>query len=232
MLVKDDNHKEDISLLLAELGPEFPKSGVLHIGAHVGEEVDAYLKMGFETVYLVEANPESCRAMEGKFKDMSRLRIFNYAVSDSNGYADLHMHTSRRGSTEPASILQMKRLKEIVTTLSTPAAIRVEAITLDSFVQRHRISSDGISLMNIDIQGAELMALRGGRNLLSHLQALIVEVALIELYDGAPLEMDIVEFLSQHNFERVKAIYHSLYDENSTFPAWGECLFLRKEISS
>jgi hypothetical protein len=86
--------------------------------------------------------------------------------------------------------------------------------------------------MNIDIQGAELMALRGGRNLLSHLQALIVEVALIELYDGAPLEMDIVEFLSQHNFERVKAIYHSLYDENSTFPAWGECLFLRKEISS
>ena len=35
-------------------------------------------------------------------------------------------------------------------------------------------------------------------------------------------------FSNNMGFERKHAIYHTLYDEDATFPAWGECLFVKR----
>jgi hypothetical protein len=37
-------------------------------------------------------------------------------------------------------------------------------------------------------------------------------------------------FLAGHGFAKHSAIYHTLYDQQGTFPAWGECLFLRHAV--
>jgi len=233
MIVKDDNHAVDIRLLLEVLSPEMKRTGVIHIGAHLGEEVSAYLEFGFKKIILVEANPDCCQKMKEIFKSDPRVQIFNYAITDHNGPVNLLIHTSRSGSKEPASLLPMKKLKEIVNSISTVDQIEVEGVTLDTFLEKNQIEASNLSLMNIDIQGAELKALAGAPNLLSLLDAVICEVALIELYEGAALEVDIVAHLSNQGFEKSKSIYHTLYDEKGTFPAWGECLFQRRgEISS
>src|ERR1700745_1209705 len=140
MIVKSDDHKEDIRLLLERLGSGMQKNGVIHVGAHLGEEVDAYLTAGFRKVVLVEANPGSCKAMEDRFRHIPHVQIFNYAISDQNGVVDLHIHTSRSGSTEPASLLKLKRFREIVKTLTTPTSIQVECLTLDSFFAKHAVN--------------------------------------------------------------------------------------------
>jgi FkbM family methyltransferase len=206
------------------------RRGIIHVGADIGQEVPQYLEYGFKNIVLIEANPKSFKVLEAKFGHCENIILLNYAVCDRNGVVDFHIHTSRSGNTEPASVLPMKRFNEIVKTLHTPETIRVPAITLDSLVATHGIRLAEYNVINIDIQGAELLAFRGGTKVIAAVDAIISEVNLIEMYENGALEDEIVAFLAGHGFEKRHAVYHTLYDETSTFPAWGECLFVRRDM--
>jgi FkbM family methyltransferase len=205
-----------------------PKRGIIHVGADVGQEVPQYLEYGFKKIILIEANPNSYRTLEASFGRCDKIRLFNYAACNKNGTVDFHIHSSRSGSTEPASILPMKRFKEIVRTLHTTGTIQVPAITLDSLIETHGIIREEYNFINIDIQGAELLALQQATKLISGLDVIISEVNLIEMYENGATESELVSFLARHGFDKRHAVYHTLYDETSTFPAWGECLFMRR----
>lgn len=226
--ITDQDHHTDLrNVLDHEIVRDIAKIGVVHVGADVGQEVPQYLDYGFKDILLIEANPERCAILRTKFGDDPRIGIFNYAVCDRQGVIDLHIHTSRSGSTEPASILPMKRFKEIVKTLHTPKTISVPAITLDGLFEAHGLAFANYNFLNIDIQGAELLAFRGAQKLIGSVDAIISEVNVIEMYEDGALENDVVRFLEERGFDRKLAVYHTLYDDNSTFPAWGESLFLR-----
>jgi len=211
---------------------QVPRRGIIHVGADVGQEVPQYLEYGFRNVMLIEANPEKYDVLRAKFDHHSNVRLFNYAVCDKDGIIDFHVHTSRTGSSEPASILPMKRFKEIVKTLYTAKTIRVPAITLDTLFDRHRIAAADYNFFNIDTQGAELLAFAGAAKVISAMDVIISEVNVIELYENGTLESEIIAFLSRHGFEKRHAVYHTLYDEISTFPAWGECLFVKRKAAA
>lgn len=228
MKVKEARHGEDLRLLLGHLAG-MENAGVLHVGAHRGEEVEAYLQAGFERIVLIEANPRLHEHLAREFAADPRVRSFHCAISDYDGLVDLHLHTSRTGSVEPASILPLKRFKEIVPTLHTPESLRVPCHTLDSFLTLNGMPADAFGLLNVDVQGAELRVLRGARRALESMTAVICEVSLVELYEGSALEQEIVAFLAGRGFWKIDGVYHTLYDQHSTFPAWGECLFLKKE---
>ena len=227
--ITEQNHRTDLENIFAsEALRGLPRRGMVHVGAHQGQEVEQYLRYGFARIVLIEANPECCEGLRAKFSGDARIRIFQYAVCDRDGEVDLQIHTSRSGSTEPASILPMKRFKEIVGSLHTAGTIRVPAITLPALFQRHSLDPADYNFLNLDIQGAELLALRGAAGLLPGMDAVISEVNLVELYEGGPLEEDLVRFMEARGFDKQQAIYHPLYDEKSTFPAWGECLFVKR----
>jgi FkbM family methyltransferase len=230
-MIKDDDHVEDIQILLSQLPPTFPRTGVVHVGAHHGQEVPSYLQAGFERILLIEANPDACRVLHERFDSTPGVTIVNCAVSDQDGTFELQLHTSRSGSVEAASLLTMKRLGEIVKTMHTPTSVQVPTFQLDNLFAREALRPEDYTLMSLDIQGAELMALSGADGLLGHLQGLIVEVSVIEMYEGGATEAQIVEHLEARGFHQGQPIYHTLYDEESTFPAWGECLFLRDTMS-
>jgi FkbM family methyltransferase len=228
-IIAEQSHFHDLKNILDYGGlRDVPRRGIVHVGADVGQEVEQYLAYGFAKIILVEANPEPYRTLVVKFGADPRITIFNCAICDCEGWIDFHLHTSRSGSTEPASLLAMKRFREIVKTLHTAATIRVFATTLDALFAANGLDPAGYNFLNLDIQGAELLALQGASGVLRTMDAVISEVALIELYEGAPLEPDIVRFLEQHGFDKKLAVYHTLYDNNSTFPAWGECLFIKR----
>lgn len=210
---------------------QVPRRGIIHVGADIGQEVPLYFEYGFKKVMLIEANPEKYDVLRKKFDRHSNVTLFNYAACDKEIIVDFHIHTSRTGSTEPASILPMKRFKEIVKTLHTPRTIKVPAITLDALFGRHGIAAEDYNFINIDIQGAESLALAGATKVISAMDAIICEVNVVELYENGALEADIIALLSRHGFERRHAVYHTLYDEISTFPAWGECLFVKRRAA-
>ena len=127
-VVKHDDHKEDIELLLKEIDIE--KRGVVHIGAHKGQEVGLYLELGFKNIMLIEANPHWVEFLKQEFRDTPEVQVIHMAIANLTGEIDLHIHTSQSGSTEPASILQMKEFNRIVKTLNTAETIKVPASKL------------------------------------------------------------------------------------------------------
>ena len=228
-IVTEQDHFEDLKNIFEhEEVRRFAKTGIVHVGADVGQEVPQYFSYGFEKIILIEANPERYQILLSKFGDDPRIRIFNYAICDKRGTVDFHIHTSRSGSTEPASILPMKRFKEIVKTLHTAKTIQVPAITLDVLFEENHMSFGAYNFLNIDIQGAELLAFRGAKKLLSSVDVVVSEVNVVEMYEDGALEGDLVKFLDSQGFDKKHAVYHTLYDENATFPAWGEGLFVKR----
>ena len=57
-----------------------------------------------------------------------------------------------------------------------------------------------VDLAHIDVQGAELMALRGAGARLSDVRAVWLEVEAVELYRGQPLRQEVEQFMRAAGF--------------------------------
>lgn len=222
-----EDHASIVNRFLRVLERRVEIRGVIHVGAHEGQEVDPYLAHGCGRIVLVEPNPEACRILRERFGSRPEVHVIEAAALDEAGTATLRVHTSRTGSTEPASVLDLKRFKEIVPTLETRRTVEVDADRLDMLLERSGIDCADFQLLNVDVQGAELRVLRGAERTLASVAAVLAEVQVVELYDGAASEREVDEFLKERGFERADVVYHDLYDEHGTFPAWGEVLYVR-----
>ena len=59
---------------------------------------------------------------------------------------------------------------------------------------------DGPALLKIDAQGYELEILKGSGRCLPSIDAILLEVAVIEINEGAPLLHDVVAFMRERDF--------------------------------
>lgn len=233
-IIIPDDHQVSIQKILERLPNDIvgQKGAVLlHIGAHLGEEVPFYLAHGFTEIYLVEANPEVAVKLSDKFSSLRNIYVINKAISDKEGVVELIVHETKKGSVESSSLLMLKKLGEIVPVFNSEKKVLVPSTTLDALVDELKIQ-EKIKLLCIDIQGAELMALSCGSKLLETVEAVICEVNLIETYEGCALEADIDSLMARSNFYKEFSVYHELYDSTGSFPAWGECLWLKQNSPS
>lgn len=229
-IVLTDDHAQSISLLLDELQSYAylfnDSKAVLHVGAHMGEEVPFYLKRGFKPIFLVEANPELCHALEHRFKDNPYIYVINNAICDKSGPVELIIHKTAKGSVESSSILPLKMLGEVVPVFDSSNKVLVEGMTLDNLIKNFNLVGK-VDLLCLDIQGAELLALSKADVLLESVKAVICEVNVVENYSGGAIESEISDLLSAKGFDRIFTIYHELYNEHQRFPAWGEGLWVK-----
>lgn len=228
--IAPDDHIANIEHFLNVFRSRLLPRGVIHIGAHQGEEVESYFRAGFKDIILIEANPTWAKFLEEKFGNDKRIKVFNCAVTERTGIIQLQVHSSRSGSTEPASILPLKEFKKIVSTLKTDQVIDVPAYTLDDLFQEHGVAASNYNLLSVDVQGAEASVFRGAQKTLPAMDAVLTEVCVIELYEGALLEKELLGMLNAKGFDEVDSLYHELYDQNGRFPAWGESLLIRKDL--
>jgi len=223
--IAQDDHRATIEHFLSVLSE--PLETVVHVGAHAGEEVDAYRRHGAQRILLVEANPASCEALAEAFGADADIDVFHAAVTDHDGTDQLLLHTNTRGETESASLLRMKRLGEIVSTLHTEGAVEVPATTLDRLLEEAGVDLSTVGLLALDVQGAELSALRGAPRTLSAVSAVLTEVALTELYEGAAGADEVETVLVNAGLSEVAGLDYELYEGDRRFRAWGDRLFVR-----
>lgn len=123
-----------------------PGAGFLDVGAHIGSvsaaarHYDPSLK-----IVAVEAAPDKAADLARRLKG---VEILNYAVSDKAGEATFYVNKRLPGY---SSLLKPERMTNNI----VPIQVRVRR--LDDILPKH-IEFD---LMKIDIEGAELPALRG-----------------------------------------------------------------------
>ncbi|WP_377475544.1 MAG: FkbM family methyltransferase [Microcoleus anatoxicus] len=191
--------------------------GVIHIGAHEGKEIATYRAMGVQRVLFVEANPAVFERLQTNMAGFPDVLAVNCAISNINGTSTLYVTSMDQSS----SILPLKEHQKIYPQIKEVERVVVESRTLDMLLEELQVNPADFNILNIDIQGAELLALQGATNVLKHIEAINTEVNYNELYEGCVLIDEIDEFLELWGFDRVATTtpFH---------PSWGDAFYVKK----
>ncbi|MCC3528786.1 MAG: tetratricopeptide repeat protein [Microcoleus sp. PH2017_22_RUC_O_B] len=192
--------------------------GVVHVGAHEGTEISAYQQMGVQNVLFVEANPIVFERLQANLAAVPNVLVANCAISDRNGTVDLHVTSFDQSS----SILQLKHHQEIYPHITETHQVTVPSKKLDTLLQELEINPSDFNILNIDIQGAELLALQGSINWLKYVDLINTEVNYEELYEGCVLIDQLDEFLEAQGFHRVAT--------TTPHPSWGDAVYVKKPV--
>lgn len=188
-------------------------TGVFHVGAHECEELEAYKSLGIEphNIVWIDAIPSKVeRAMQ-----LGIPNVYHAVVSDGDDQM-VEFHVSNNG--QSSSLLEFGTHAQEHPGIVYVDTLQQRTTTIDRFFQRTNFDPSTYSFWNLDIQGAELMALRGAMQSLSHVKALYLEVNEKELYKGCALLPEMDAYLSSYNFKRVLT--------SMTPHGWGDALYV------
>ena len=189
-------------------------TGALHIGAHECEELPFYNKLGLDDKDIIWVD-----AMEGKVveaKNRGILNIYNAVITDEDD-TDIVFNVSN--NIQSSSVLEFGTHSQEHPTVVYVDKIHTKTITINTFFDKNNISGSKYNFWNFDIQGAELMALKGATKYINHAKAIYLEVNEKELYKNCGLIGEIDTFLKGYNFKRVITYM--------TPHGWGDALYIR-----
>jgi FkbM family methyltransferase len=184
-------------------------NGVIHAGAHKGEEAVVYSQLGFGPVTWIEAIPKLAFNLSELVTHPSN--VINATIWSSPNEQKKFNVTSSSGSSSLFDLLEHKvQYPEIL----VQEEIEVTTTTLDQL----NLSSDK-NLLVLDLQGAEYEALLGSVDTLNHIDYIVAEVNKKQLYKGIKMVGDLDKLLRQSSFLRVAVRW--------TKHGWGEALYLK-----
>ena len=188
-------------------------TGSFHIGAHDCEELGFYDNLGInkENIIWIDAIPS--KVLEATKRGIPN--VYNAVITDKND-EDIVFNISNNG--QSSSVLEFGTHSQEHPWVVYVDKINVKSITIDTFFERNNIDASKLNFWNFDIQGAELIALKGATESIKYAKAIYLEVNEKELYKNCGLISDIDTFLSQYNFKRVLT--------NMTCHGWGDALYV------
>lgn len=149
----------------------------------------------------------------------SRLRIatINAAASDQQGTATLHRTVMNAASSmiEPDSDKDWMRVTD---------RIEIKTDTVDHAIPDlgNEWSLPNFNVMRLNIQGAELLALRGAPETLQHVDVVYMEIDFDYRYPTSPTSTQLEEFLASHGFMPAER-----YRYDGKYNTVGDIIFLR-----
>lgn len=187
-------------------------TGILHIGASECEELQDYLAVGVpkENIIWIEGNDYLCNKITTRDP---KIVIYNATITDTDNQVRDFIVTNNFQS---SSILELQEhLKEHPHVFETSRK-KVVTITIDTLLKDNTIP---FNFVNIDIQGAELLALKGMKHTLKDIDYIYLEVNEKHLYKDCALIGEIDEYLKSFNFNRVET--------KMTQHGWGDAFYVK-----
>jgi FkbM family methyltransferase len=161
-------------------------------------------------IYAVEPLPSNiakCKANIERYKK-SKIKLFEMALSDRKGESAFFVS---EGAPEYASgeddwdygnksssLLKPDKVTEVFNWLKFKKEITVSTNTLLDFAKDNNLFH--IDLLHLDVQGAEMLVLKGASKLMENIKVIWLEVENISLYKNQPLKKEITEFLIDRGF--------------------------------
>ena len=149
-------------------------NGILvDVGANVGDYTHFFLNNINDDgkIYAIELSSETCNILNTKFRDNKNVIVLNNAVSDNNDV--INYYGDRENTCTNNIIGYDMSLKE------NNVLGQVKAITLDELLKEEEL----INLIKIDVEGAELLVLKGMYKTIDKVEFLLVECHLDEDWD-------------------------------------------------
>ncbi len=201
---------------------DFIPNGIIHIGGHTGEESEVYENIGIKNIVWVEAIEAKYLQIVNKVRNFPMNFVVNKVVSDKdNEMVNFHQTDNFASS----SIFPLGTHKHHHPKVSVVEITEVKTTSLDTIMD-HKLKAafqiagrkvEDFDTLNLDIQGAELLALKGYSKNLKNIDWIYTEVNEEHLYEGCCLMGELDEYLSE--FSRVETQMSS--------HMWGDALYIR-----
>ncbi len=197
-------------------------TGIMHVGAHHAQELPAYTELGIHNVFWVEADPITAKELLAIVPP--HQTTVEAVVSDRPGQT---MTFNRANNGQSSSLLELGTHETEHPDVVFTESFDVVTTTIDQIFEGLspnldlwcRSPIDLVNFLNLDIQGAELLALHGAVETLNQVKYIYSEVNEKELYKGCALLDDLDSFLGGQGFERVET--------EMTRHGWGDALYVR-----
>lgn len=191
--------------------------GVVHCGASTGQEAQAYADQGIKQVIWIEALPHIHALLSAHIKQFEGQRALLACLSDKNNERVGFNIASNEG--QSSSLLEFGTHKQEHPSVIFVGKVTLKTVRLDSLLKRCKIEVGVDWLLNLDLQGAELLALKGMGDLLWKFKYAYIEVNDRHLYKGCPLVGEIDAYLLKYGFTR--------RETKMTGAHWGDALYIK-----
>lgn len=187
--------------------------GVIHIGAHFGQEFKTYELIGIKNVLFFEPLPETFKRLEENVGDKAVL--VNSALGNFIGEVEMFVETANQG--QSSSILDPFIHIRQYPHIKFESKIKVPITKLDTFIEEN----NKYNFINIDVQGYELEVFKGGTEFLKTIDYIMTEVNRDEVYKNCAKINDIDNFLLNFGFKRVETTWDGI--------TWGDAFYMKDE---
>jgi FkbM family methyltransferase len=191
--------------------------GIIHIGAHLAEEREAYKKYNIDNILWIEANPYLIKEIQHYSSETEQ--ILNYAISDIDDQ-NLKLYLTNNG--QSSSLLKLNIHKKYYPNIYINKTLNVLTKRMDTIIKTHTIDMTKYNFLNLDIQGMELKAIEGFGSLINYFDFIYTEVNTNHLYENCCLINEIDAYLSSYHFIRKET--------NITPFEWGDALYMKESI--
>lgn len=192
--------EDHLPALLGRLG--IPAYGVLQVGAHTGQEVEALTRCGFRRLVMMEPNPDHVAEL------IQRLRYHEAAglPEPLGGLAAREVVPLAAGRERGEAVLHVTEYDQQASLLPPMSPLVVTRRETTPVIPVHEIQ-DGCNVMVVDVQGAEVEVLLGAD--LDRLDLAVIEGSAWPRYDGGSTLDDIAAHMEAHGWRRVAEWPHA-----------------------
>jgi len=186
-------------------------NGVLHIGAHFGEENKVYESLNINKRIFFEPLNSNFLKLKENVGDQSLL--LKKALGNENKNVKMFVETKNMG--QSSSILEPILHLSQYPSITFDETEEVEMVKLDDL----GIPLDEYNFINIDVQGYELEVFKGATKTLNNIDYIMSEINRAELYKDCAKIQELIDFLSPYGFR--------LVEESWLGGTWGDGLFIK-----
>jgi FkbM family methyltransferase len=186
--------------------------GVLHIGAHYGQEDWVYRSLGINNIMYFEPIENNFKELQNRIGETAILH--KLALGNDTKKIKMFVETANQGMS--SSILKPNLHVSQYPHIVFDTEEEVDMVKLDDV----NFQRDGYNMINIDVQGYELEVFKGSVNTLEYVDVILAEINKDHLYENGALINDLISFLEPFGFE--------LVEENWAGGNWGDGLFIKK----
>lgn len=197
-------------------------SSLIHVGGHIGQEVDFYHSLNLDKVIYFEPVKEFADELKLKINKFSNFYLHQCALGNEN--SNKVIYVADKGEKDDSWSTSLLEPRE--SNISFGKKV-IEVKKYSSF------DYSNIDIAVLDTQGYELEVLRGFENKLQTFKFIIVEFSNFEGYINQTIYKDLNKFLNLNNFsfltqhKKVLKVF-----KNKNTGSYGDALYINNKLIS
>lgn len=200
-------------------GENISMRGVIHVGAHYGQEYLDYINNGISDIVFIEPLKANYDKLLELYEFPDSVITMNIALGNIRGEVEMNVETANKGMS--SSILEPGTHLDTYPKITFDTKEMVKIDKMDNLT----INRGLYNVLNLDVQGYELEVLKGAENTLPFIDIIFTEVNTGDVYKGCAKLGDIDEYLAKHDFDR---FWLNIYDNI----CYGDAIYIRRGLLS